>query len=108
MFTLPLGMKRSRPGIMIQVLCGEEDRKRLAKLLFLHTTTLGVRETRMDRYVLDRTLEQVQTPYGPVTRKISTGYGVYRKKYEYADLARIADEQGISLETVQRVLDQLG
>ena len=107
-FTLPLGMKRSRPGIMIQVLCGEEDRKRLAKLLFLHTTTLGVRETRMDRYVLDRTLEQVQTPYGPVTRKISTGYGVYRKKYEYADLARIADEQGISLETVQRVLDQLG
>ena len=106
-YTLPIGMKKSRPGALIQVLCAAEDRTRLAKLLFLHTTTLGVRETRMDRYVLDRTLEQVQTPYGPVTRKISAGYGVYRKKYEYADLARIADEQGISLETLERVLDEL-
>ena len=106
-FTLPIGMKKSRPGTLIQVLCAEADRTRLAKLLFLHTTTLGVREVRMDRYLLDRTTERVETPYGSVTRKISTGYGVYRKKYEYEDLARIASQQGITLETLERVLDEL-
>jgi len=46
-------------------------------------------------------METVQTPYGPIRRKISTGYGVTRVKYEYEDMARIAQEQGVSLEEVQ-------
>ena len=30
-------------------------------------------------------------------KKISEGYGVTKEKYEYDDLARIAESQGISL-----------
>ena len=44
----------------------------------------------------------VQTPYGEVQKKISSGYGVTREKYEYEDLARIAREQGISLAEVRK------
>ena len=54
----------------------------------------------MNRYVLDRRIDSVETPYGTMTCKVSSGYGVSRKKYEYEDLARIAKEKGISIEEV--------
>ena len=38
--------------------------------------------------------------------KLSTGYGVTRKKYEYDDIARIAKEKGISLETARGILEK--
>ena len=62
----------------------------------------------MNRYVLDRRIETAETPYGPVRRKISAGYGVTRVKYEHDDLARIADEQGISLGEARKLLEQGG
>ena len=96
-FTTPIGMKKNRPGIMLTVLCRPEDKDTIVPLIFRHTTTLGVRENRLHRYVLSRKTETVQTPYGPVRQKIATGYGVERKKYEYEDLARLARENGVSL-----------
>ena len=96
-FTTPIGMKKSRPGVMLTILCRPEDKERLLPLLFRHTTTLGIREHRLRRYVLSRKTETVQTPYGPVRQKIATGYGVERKKYEYEDVARLARENNVSL-----------
>ncbi|MBO4474088.1 MAG: nickel pincer cofactor biosynthesis protein LarC [Clostridiales bacterium] len=96
-FTVPCGMKKSRPGILINVLCKPEDKEKMVGLLFAHTTTIGIRETLMDRYLLDRITETIETSMGPVRKKISTGYGVTRMKYEHDDLARIAKEQNISL-----------
>lgn len=103
-FTVPIGMKKSRPGILITVLCREEQRETMVRLLFRHTTTLGVRVLHCQRYTLDRREETVQTPYGAVRKKCSAGYGVRREKYEYEDLSRIAREQGMPL---QAVLDGL-
>ena len=104
-WTQAIGMKKSRPGIMLCVLCKPSDREALISLLFRHTTTLGVREAALRRTVLDRRVETVQTRFGPVRRKIASGFGAERVKYEYEDLARIAREQGLSLETVRAVLD---
>ena len=101
-FTTPIGMKKSRPGIMLTILCRPEDKEKLLPLIFRHTTTLGVRENRLHRYTLERKVETVQTPYGPVRKKIATGYGVERKKYEYEDLARLAQENGISLKEITK------
>ena len=99
-FSIPIGMKKSRPGILLTVMCREADREKMVSLMFRHTTTLGIREKRCQRHILDRRLETVNTPYGKVHRKISTGYGVQRVKYEYNDLARIAKEQNLSLSEV--------
>ena len=99
-FTTPIGMKKNRPGIMLTVLCALEDKDTLLPLIFRHTTTLGIRENRLHRYTLERRIETVQTPYGPVRQKIATGYGVERKKYEYEDLARLARENGVSLKDI--------
>ena len=99
-------MKKSRPGTLIQVLCKEEDRERMVELLFKYTTTLGIREIEAKRYVLDRKVSTVDTPYGPVRRKDAWGYGVRRSKYEYDDLSRIANEKGIRLEEIRRLAEQ--
>ena len=105
-FTVPIGMKKSRPGTLIRVICSEQDKDRIVGLLFRHTSTIGVREAVTQRYVLERRIETVQTPYGGVRRKVSSGYGTSRIKYEYDDLARIAKEQNISIEEVRRRVEE--
>ena len=99
-YTIPAGMKKSRPGTIISVMCREADREKMLGLIFKHTTTLGVRENISRRYVLSRHIEKRDTPYGPVRLKVSEGYGVVRSKWEYEDIVRIADEQGSSIEDV--------
>ena len=104
-YTIPIGMKKSRPGTLIRVMCRERDKEKMLELLFRHTTTIGVRETVTHRYVLSRSMETIRTPFGEVRRKVSSGYGIRRAKYEYDDLSRIAKEQGISLDEVKRCLE---
>ena len=99
-FTVPIGMKKSRPGVLITVLCRAETKEAMVRLLLKHTTTLGVREFPCQRYTLSRTVETVDTPYGAVRKKVSSGYGVRREKYEYEDLAKIAREQDCSIADV--------
>ena len=96
-FTVPIGMKKSRPGVLITVLCREDRKDTMIRLLLKHTTTLGVREFPCQRYTLNRTVETVDTPYGPIRKKVSSGYGIRREKYEYEDLSKIAREQGLSI-----------
>lgn len=103
-FTSPIGMKKGRPAVLLTCLCRLEDREKMARLLFRHTTTLGVRETLCRRYTLSREQHTVDTPHGPVTVKTASGWGVSRSKPEYEDLARIAREQGISLAEAAELL----
>ena len=106
-YTVPIGMKKSRPGTLIRVMCTERDREKILGLLFKHTATIGVRESVTRRYVLDRSVETVRTPYGEVRRKAASGYGVSRAKYEYDDLSRIAREQNLSLDGAKSLLEDL-
>ena len=101
-YTVAAGMKKSRPGTILCVLCHEDAKETLVRVIFRNTTTIGVREHRCSRYTLKRSFETVQTPYGNVQKKLSSGYGVTREKYEYEDLARIAREQGLSLAEVRK------
>ena len=105
-FTVPAGMKKSRPGVLLTVLCHEPEKDAVVAALFRHTTTIGVRETSMRRHVLVRRVETVDTAFGPVRAKISTGYGAETRKWEYDDLARIAREQNMPLDAVRRQLDK--
>lgn len=106
-YTVPIGMKKSRPGILLRVMCSVQDKDRMLSLLFKHTTTIGVRETVMQRYVLNRQIEKLHTPFGEVRRKSVSGYGVNRSKFEYEDLVRIASEKNISLAEVRRLIEEM-
>ncbi|MGN1089432.1 MAG: nickel pincer cofactor biosynthesis protein LarC [Huintestinicola sp.] len=99
-FTVPIGMKKSRPATMICALCSEDKREEAAALMLRHTTTLGVREKETRRYVLERYTEMRETKYGAVRVKLSSGYGINREKYEFDDISRIAEENNMSIEQV--------
>ena len=101
---MPLYMKKSRPGILLTCMCRCNDKEKMVSLLFKHTTTLGIRESISKRYTLTRTMKEHETPYGVVHEKVSEGYGVCRGKLEYEDLAKIAREQGMSLEDAKKLI----
>ena len=89
-YTVPVGMKKSRPGTWIRVICTGETKQALIRQMFLHTTTIGIRETAAKRYVLNREIVALDTPWGALRRKDCSGYGVSRSKFEYEDLGRMA------------------
>ncbi len=95
-------MKKRRPGVLLTCLCREEDREAMARLLFLHTTTLGIREFLCSCYTLTRTQRTEETQYGPVRVKTAQGWGVKRKKMEYDDLTAVARREGIALSEIER------
>ena len=103
-YTVPVGMKKGRTGTLIRVMCTEDKKAKMLEDLFKYTTTIGVRESVTKRYVMDRRVETVGTEFGSVRRKVSSGYGAERIKYEYDDLARIATERGMSLDEVRKRL----
>ena len=105
-FTVPVTMKKSRPGQLLHVICGAADKEAVVRALFRHTSTIGVREYAVKRYVLDRETREIETPCGVVREKAVSGYGVERAKYEYEDLSRIAVAQGLTLDEARAVADR--
>lgn len=103
-YTQAIGMKKSRPGVLLSVLCLSEDADRLAAVMMKHTTTLGVRRQDMTRYVLDRNIETVRTAYGDIRVKRACGFGVQRMKPEYDDIAALAREHNVSLDAIREEL----
>ena len=100
-YTTGVQMKKNRPGIILTCLCRECDKEKFIRLLFRYTTTLGIREYRCQRYELHRRIEETDTEFGKVHKKISEGYGIQREKFEYEDLAQLARTLDLSLRQVQ-------
>ncbi|HKP10623.1 MAG TPA: nickel pincer cofactor biosynthesis protein LarC [Blastocatellia bacterium] len=95
-------MKKSRPGVMLTVLCEPERREALIAMLLAETTTLGVRYTDARRRVLARAFETVQTRYGEVRVKVARDGGrTLHFQPEYEDCARLARQLGVPVIEVQ-------
>ncbi|WP_300408591.1 nickel pincer cofactor biosynthesis protein LarC [Lagierella sp.] len=105
-YTTPINMKKSRPGTLLSVICSEEDKQRFVELIFKYTSTIGIRENTFNRYILDRKISKVDSCFGKVSVKKSSGYNVVRKKYEYEDLREIALEKGLTLDEVKKKIEE--
>ena len=107
-FGTPVQMKKSRPGMLLTVLCRPGDADRLARLLFTETTTLGVRRREERRQVLRRESVSVTTPWGEVRMKIAHLNGsVANFAPEYEDCRRIAGDHHLPLKTVMQEASRL-
>ena len=106
-FTVPIGMKKNRPGTLLCVICRPEDRDSMVRHIFRNTTTIGIRIEETMRCILDRETEKRHTCFGDLTVKKVSGYGVSREKYEYEELARIAREKGMSIREVRKMLENM-
>ena len=89
-YTIPIQMKKNRPGILLTCICEPKDRERLTSLFFLHTTTRGVRYQMFDRAKLTSEIETCHSAYGDIRIKKSCGYGVEKEKAEFEDLKAIS------------------
>ena len=105
----PVVMKKGRPATMLTVMIpdDEDEKERMAGLIFRYTTTIGIREIISERYILDREEKLIDTPYGKVRCKFVSGFGAKRHKFEYEDLARIAKERGTGISDVRIELEGL-
>ncbi len=105
-FTVPIGMKKNRPGTLISCICKSSDRDAILKTFFQYTSTIGIRQNICERYVLDRTETTVKTTYGDVRVKHAEGYGVQRMKTEYEDIAKISNELGASISKTRKLIEE--
>lgn len=103
-YTTSIGMKKSRPGIMLTCMCKVNRKEDMIKLMFQHTSTLGIRVNTYQRYTLQRTEMNLDTEFGTVRVKQSSGYGVEKAKVEYEDLAKIARENNLSLDKLTKLI----
>jgi pyridinium-3,5-bisthiocarboxylic acid mononucleotide nickel chelatase len=103
-FTQPIGMKKSRPGILITVIC-ECDRLTICEeILFRETTTLGIRRRLQERVVLSRDIHEIDTPLG--TARVKVGHDLLTAQPEYEDCARLSRQHQIPIRQVQYLVHQ--
>ena len=104
-FLTPVVMKRSRPGVVVTVLCAPAHVEALTDALFQETSTIGVRWSEWKRRRLPREMVTLNTTYGPISFKVSRLAGrVVTVTPEFADVVRVAREKGLA---VREVLDQV-
>jgi uncharacterized protein (TIGR00299 family) protein len=102
-FGTPVQMKKSRPGMLLTVLCRTEDSQRLTKFILAETTTLGVRMRRESRAALARRHVSVSTKWGDVRMKLANLNGsISNYAPEYEDCRQIAKEKKVPLKTVMQ------
>lgn len=107
-FTQAIGMKKSRPGFLLTVICHPEDLARCEEILFRETTTLGIRRTTGERSILQREIQQVETPYGKVSIKVAwqgkaTEKIITNVQPEYEDCADLARKHHLPWREIQRL-----
>jgi len=102
----PVQMKKNRPGWRVEVLVSPQDLSDITRLVLAETSTLGVRSSVRRRHVLDRSIEVVDTPLGPVRVKVASHHGeVVKRKPEYEDCLRLAKEHDLGFDEVRRIID---
>ncbi|NEU74008.1 nickel pincer cofactor biosynthesis protein LarC [Hassallia byssoidea VB512170] len=103
-FTQAIGMKKSRPGILLTVICHPENLLKCEAILFRETTTLGIRRSTQQRAVLQREIQQVETQYGVVRVKVAWMGKEVRANVqpEYEDCAELARKYNIPWREIQQ------
>jgi len=98
---VPVQMKKNRPGTQIQVLAQVQNAENLREILFQETSTLGVRQTVVDRYSLPRIIQEISTAFGKVRIKVAGEGTPYQKASpEFEDCQKLARENKIPIQQV--------
>jgi uncharacterized protein (DUF111 family) len=107
-FTQTIGMKKSRTGILLTVICHAEKLASCEAVLFRETSTLGIRRTTQQRSILQREMQKVETIYGTISVKVAWT-GKAREKVitnvqpEYEDCAVLARQNNIPWREIHRL-----
>lgn len=107
-FTSAIGMKKSRPGILLTVICPPDLVCVCERIIFRETTTLGIRHLTQERTILHREIHWVQTAYGKVRVKVASqaegeNHQILNIQPEYEDCAELARKHDIPWRVVHQM-----
>ena len=100
-YLTPIIMKKARPAVQISILCDADHRKEIEEVLWLQTSTFGLRVSKISKLILRRDISTVRTKYGVLSVKNAYLRGERIKwKLEYEDAKRLAKEKGVSIKAI--------
>ncbi len=106
-YITPIIMKKTRPAAKLTVLCENKLENIMKEIMFKETTTLGIRKYSVEKSMLKRKVEKVNTIYGEVSVKKSyLKDQVLNSKPEYEDCKKIALENNISIKEVYEAVNK--
>jgi uncharacterized protein (DUF111 family) len=100
-WTVPVTMKKGRPGIVLSALSRPEAEAPVARAILTETSALGVRVRLLQRYELERELRTVEVDGGSVRVKLGLLDGrVVNVAPEHDDCAAVARAMGVPVKSV--------
>lgn len=91
-------MKKGRPGVILTVLCENEKRDNLIKIILKETSTIGLRFYEAKRRILKREIKKITIGSEEIRTKVSKfGDDILKTTPEYEDCKRVAKKLGIPL-----------
>jgi uncharacterized protein (TIGR00299 family) protein len=93
-FHTPIQMKKNRPGVLLTILCAENDADKFNEMILRETTAFGVRKTITERRKLCREFADVKTSFGKVAVKIGRlGGKVVQAAPEFESVKKLAAQK---------------
>ena len=100
-FLTPIIMKKNRPATKLSVLTQQQNVEMLANEVLKNTTSFGIRFYPVERVMLEREFQEIETVLGKVKVKIGKRDGeVCHISPEYEHCKKISREQGIPIKKV--------
>jgi len=107
-YVTPIQMKKNRPATKLTVICNKEIKNIVERYIFRETTSIGIRNHQIDRTILDRKYEKLETEFGEITiKKCYLDKELINESIEYEDLKRIAKQNFKSVKEIARILYKL-
>lgn len=103
-YFVPCYMKKNRPGVILSVICDEDKIKELERIIFLETTTIGIRKIPFERSVLNRRMEDIDTLYGRAMVKVCTYEDKTFVYPEYDSVADLSKKSDISISEMFEII----
>jgi uncharacterized protein (TIGR00299 family) protein len=92
----PIQMKKQRPGVIISVMCRQEQVDSVQMLLLSETSTLGIRRYSVERTVLHREPHRIKTPWGEIDAKRAfLPDGTEKVEPEFESVKRLSAAKGV-------------
>ncbi len=100
-------MKKTRPAVILSVICNGKALSSVEEIILTETTTLGLRKQEVTRTTLQRDVSVRSTSYGDVRIKNTYLRGKkIKSKPEYEDCRRLAEECGAGLREVYEAVEK--
>jgi hypothetical protein len=107
-FITPIIMKKSRPAVTLSVLADPDAESAVKEVLLTETSTLGIRKYSVEKTMLQRNVEWLDTPFGKVRIKTARYKDKrIKSKPEYEDCIKIARDRKIPLNQVYKAIEKL-